>query len=253
MPERQEMASSVALIGIVASKMYVERLETTVDGQVDDYSQAIAFAGGAPVLVPIGLQEAQWRGIYERVDGLVFPGGDDIDPALYGEQPHPKLGWVDRALDEAELLLARWALADQKPVLGICRGIQLLNVAAGGTLYQDLPSQYANALPHFSSQVRAHVVQIVERSRLAAALGVTTCSTNSRHHQAVKDVGPGFVATAHTDDGVIEGIEHSSAPFCIGVQWHPENLVKADAVMLRLFQAFVQASAMYHLSPSNNT
>ncbi len=235
-------AVGTPLIGVIAHKVYAKALQTVIDGQVDDYGRAIALAGGAPILIPQDLDEKGLARIYASLDGLLFPGGGDVDPAFYNESPAPNLGWVDRTLDQTELTLAGWALTDWMPVLGICRGIQLLNVAAGGTLYQDLPSQYPGVLPHNSRQVRAHIVQLDAQSKLATTLGVLQCATNSRHHQAVKDVAPGFVASAHTQDGVIEGIEHKNMPFCIGVQWHPENLVPDDAAMMNLFLAFVQAA-----------
>jgi putative glutamine amidotransferase len=198
------------------------------------------------------LGQRAWRSIYERLDGLLLPGGVDVDPAIYGQEPHPELGKVDDALDEAELVLTRWALEDQLPLLGICRGIQLMNVAAGGTLYQDLRAQFPGAQCHrfvpsqYGRDHRGHLVHIEPGSHLARALGLSV-PVNSRHHQAVKDVAPGFVVTARAPDGVIEGLElegleHPGAPFAVGVQWHPENLAAQDAQMLALFQAFVQAA-----------
>ncbi len=230
------------VIGIVAHHLYAQSYGTHVDGQIDFYRRAVALAGGAPILIPLGLEEAQGRAIYEVLDGLLFPGGADVDPAHYGEVPHPRLGHVDPALDRLELLLARWALADGLPVLGSCRGAQLLNVAAGGTLVQDIPSQWPNALDHSSSAIDAHVVNVLPGSRLAGILGVTSCFTNSRHHQAVKEPGAGFVVAATTSDGLVEAIERQDAAFCVGVQWHPENLVERDPAMLRFFEAFVAAS-----------
>lgn len=217
-------------------------------GQGLDYCRSLALAGGAPVLIPLELGEPAWRSIYERIDGLLFPGGVDVDPSYYGEELHPGLGQVDSSLDEAELVLARWALADQMPLLAICRGIQLLNVAAGGSLYQDLPAQFPGALSHACSAPdyprdhRAHAVHIVPGSRLAAIFGTPELMTNSRHHQAVKDPAPGFAVTARAPDGVIEGIEKADAPFVVGVQWHPESMAAADPQMLALFKAFVAAS-----------
>ena len=217
-------------------------------GQGLDYCCSVVLAGGAPVLIPLELGECAWRSIYERMDGLLFPGGVDVNPLYYGEERHPHLGQVDDLLDEAELVLARWALADRLPVLAICRGIQLINVAAGGSLYQDLPTQFPGTLRHASSPPayprdhRAHVVHIEPGTRLASIFGENELWTNSRHHQAVRDVAPGFVVTARAPDGVIEGTEKVDARFIVGVQWHPENLVATDPQMLALFQSFVQAS-----------
>jgi putative glutamine amidotransferase len=238
-------ADSVPVIGIVAHRLYAQSHQSKVDGQIAAYCRAVSLAGGAPVLIPLALDEMQWRAIYSRLDGLLLPGGVDVDPVHYGQAPHPKLGEVDPALDEAELLLARWALSDDLPLLGICRGAQLLNVAAGGSLVQDIPSQWTNPLVHATFAASAHQVTIRPGNRLAEVLGVETCMTNSRHHQAAKALGPGFIVTATTSDGVIEALERVDAAFCIGVQWHPENLVEQDRVMLSLFEAFVAAAAAH--------
>lgn len=217
-------------------------------GQGVSYVRALALAGGAPVLIPLDLGEDAWRRIYERIDGLLFPGGVDIDPAYYREERHPRLGEVDAALDQAELTLARWALDDRMPMLAICRGIQLINVVAGGTLYQDLPSQLPDALPHACSaptyprEYRAHAVDIVSGSRVAKTMGLLQARVNSRHHQAVKDVAPGFEVTARAPDGVIEAIERSDTSYVLGVQWHPESLAENDPQMLNLFRSLVEAS-----------
>jgi putative glutamine amidotransferase len=217
-------------------------------GQGLAYADALALAGGAPILIPLGLGEDAWRRIYERIEGLLFPGGVDVDPAYYHEERHPRLGQVDDALDQAELTFARWALDDHMPVLAICRGIQLLNVAAGGTLYQDLPSQRPDAFPHACSaptyprEYRAHPVEVASASRIASAMGVCTARVNSRHHQAIKDVAAGFDVTALAPDGVIEGIECQGARYIVGVQWHPESLAANDPQMLGLFRALVEAT-----------
>lgn len=234
------------VVGIVAHRMSRENVSGYIDGQYGDYCRSVVLAGGAPVLIPLALGEPAWRAIYERLDGILFPGGVDVAPAFYGEMPHPQLGRVDDALDEAELTLARWALAERMPILGICRGIQLLNVAAGGTLYQDIPAQIEHALPHSCpGQTDAHPVHVETDTRLYRALGTGHCVTNSRHHQAVKTPAPGFIVSARAPDGVIEGIEWPDAPFCVGVQWHPENLAPTDEQMLNLFRAFVQACLVY--------
>jgi putative glutamine amidotransferase len=188
----------------------------------------------------------------------------DVAPTYYGEEPHPELGSVSGALDEAELVLTRWALEGDLPILGICRGIQLINVAAGGSLYQDLPTQYPRALrhrfspPEYPRDHRAHCAHIEPHSRLAEALDTDSAidvakrpggfdvQVNSRHHQAVKNIASGFIATARAPDGVIEGLEREGsvrdASFVVGVQWHPENLAASDPQMLGLFQAFVRAA-----------
>lgn len=248
----QSTGSQLPVIGIV-SRIDHSAAWTGYElyGQGASYMRSVALAGGAPVIIPLELEEAGWRSIYERVDGLLFPGGVDVDPAHYGETPHARLGQVNGPLDEAELVLARWALEEGFPTLGVCRGIQLLNVAAGGTLYQDLPTEFRDVSPHACSppdyprEYRAHRVRIEPGSLVAEAMGVTECRTNSRHHQAVKDLAPGFRITARADDGVIEAVEHTEAPFILGVQWHPESLAEADPQMLGLFAALVRAAARF--------
>jgi putative glutamine amidotransferase len=194
------------------------------------------------------LSEDAWRALYRRLDGLLLPGGVDIAPALYGEGAHPNLGSVNKPLDKAEMLLTRWALDDGMPLLGVCRGIQVLNVAAGGSLYQDLPAQFAGALRHscpppdHPRTYRAHAVHVQPGSRLAEILGADQVAVNSRHHQAVKAVAPGFCASARAPDGVVEGIEREDGPFAVGIQWHPESLADDDPQMLALFQALVRAA-----------
>jgi putative glutamine amidotransferase len=216
-------------------------------GQGYDYVHCVSLAGGAPILIPLDLGERAWQSIYARLDGVLFPGGVDVNPVHYGEPPHPRLGQVNDPLDEAELVLARWAMRDRLPTLAICRGIQLVNVAAGGSLYQDLGAQFPGAQPHACSPpeypraYRAHTVQVEPGSRLRQALGDEVVPVNSRHHQAVKDLAPGFSVTARAPDGVIEGIELDGAPFVVGVQWHPESLAADDPQMLSLFQVFVEA------------
>jgi putative glutamine amidotransferase len=236
------------VIGVVTRR---DRSETwkgfALYGQGIDYVRAIAAAGGAPVLIPLELGEPAWRSIYARLGGLLFPGGVDVHPAYYGESPHPQLGRVDDALDEAEMTLARWALDDRMPTLGVCRGIQLINVAGGGSLYQDLPAQvpgvwrHSCGAPEYPPDYRAHPIAIEAGTRLSVVFNAREIQTNSRHHQAVKDVAPGFVVSARSPDGVIEGIEKVDAPFVVGVQWHPENMVDGDPLMQGLFQAFVRA------------
>lgn len=212
------------------------------------YTAAVAGAGGLPFIIPLGLPEPILRGLYEQLDGLLLAGGVDVDPLHYGEGHHPQLGRVDAERDATELTLTRWALAEDLPVFGICRGIQLLNVAAGGSLYQDLPAQFQPRLRHSyttkeSPRDRAvHEVQAVAGSRLAAVLGACAVRVNSYHHQAVKQAAGGFEVVAHSEDGVIEGIEHPARRFALGVQWHPEGMVGSDVAAQRLFAAFIAAA-----------
>ena len=209
------------------------------------YARAIASVGGIPLLIPCLGDSAALRALFDAVDGVLLPGGGDLDPATYGAERHPATGVADVALDEAELALARWALAEDKPILGICRGQQCINVAAGGRLLQDIPSEMITPLEH-SCRERTrlvHTVAVEPGSRLADLLGGDHVSVNSLHHQAVLTVAPGFVATAHTEDSVIEGIECPDHPFAVAVQFHPEELIPGHPASERLMQRFVAETA----------
>ncbi len=211
------------------------------------YVQAVELGGGAPVIIPPHLEEAKLRAIFEHLDGLILSGGGDILPALFSEEDSGLLWSVDERRDRAELALAQWALAEGLPLLAICRGAQVLNVTAGGTLIQDIPTQVPDALPHSTVAGRplstvAHTVEVAAGSRLAALAGAGELGVNSAHHQAAKVVGAGLVVTARAPDGIIEGLEASDHPFCIGVQWHPETMVESHPVMRRLFEGLAEAA-----------
>jgi putative glutamine amidotransferase len=210
-----------------------------------DYFRAVQRAGGIPVLLPYCETEAEATEIVARLDGILFSGGNDVDPLHFGEQPHPHLGLITPERDQAELLLARAALARDLPVLGICRGHQLLAVAAGGTLWQDVPSQVPGAIKHRQEAPRwypTHEVEIVPGSRLAAILGERV-RVNSYHHQAVRTVPPGWTVTAVAPDGINEGMELPGGRFVLSVQWHPETFTGRSYNFDRLFTAFVTAAA----------
>jgi len=210
----------------------------------------LTAAGALPWVIPLlEGNEAALRGIYERLDGLFLPGGVDIDPTAYGEPRTSLCGRVDTARDWAELLLVRWALADKKPVLAVCRGAQLVNVAVGGALYQDVGAQHPDAIKHDHFPIGgrrrdelAHEVRLVRGSRLQRLLGVESLAVNSMHHQGISRLAPGLVPVATSPDGLIEGVETGNGQFLIGVQWHPEDLVDVDPRMKRLFDAFVEAA-----------
>ena len=216
-------------------------------GIAQTYVRAVELGGGAPVVIPPHLEERELHAIFERLDGLILSGGGDILPASFGEEDSGLLWFVDERRDRAELALARWALAEELPLLAICRGIQVLNVAAGGTLIQDIPTQVPNALTHSTVAGRpvavvAHTVDVADGSRLAALFGAGELGVNSAHHQAVKAMGAGLVVTARAPDGVIEGLEQPDHPFCVGVQWHPEAMVERYPAMRHLFEALVEAA-----------
>lgn len=214
------------------------------------YVNVLTAAGAIPWVIPLlEGNEVALRSIYERLDGLFLPGGVDIDPAEYGEPRTSLCGRVDPARDWAELLLVRWALADKKPVLAVCRGAQLVNVAVGGSLYQDVGTQHPDAIKHDHFPVGgrrrdelAHEVRLTPGSRLQQLLGVDSLAVNSMHHQGIARLAPGLVPVATSPDGLIEGVETTNGHFMIGVQWHPEDLVDVDPRMKRLFDAFIDAA-----------
>lgn len=211
------------------------------------YVRSVLAAGGLPIIFVPDLSPDETVELFGDCDGLLLTGGEDVDPGQYGSGPHPKLGTVDPRRDANELALVAEARARDLPILGICRGIQLCNVALGGTLIQDLPSQRPGAIDHDSPtprDVRSHHVTVIEPSRLADILGATELIANSFHHQAVDRLGAGLVATAVAPDGVIEGVESADpGEWLVAVQWHPEELThEPDAVDLRLFAALIIAA-----------
>lgn len=172
-------------------------------------------------------------------DGLLLPGGGDMDPKFYGQERIPACGEPNLLRDAAEPLLLRAFLAADKPVLGICRGIQVMNAVLGGDLYQDIkPFEH---LPHNDHWAKVHTVTVRRGTLLSRVLGQDTVLVNSQHHQAVDRVAPGFTLAALSEDGIVEAIEKPDAGFCLGVQWHPEWLSDADPAMQGLFDAFVNA------------
>jgi putative glutamine amidotransferase len=214
-----------------------------------DYSLSIETAGGVPrVITP---DKDTVDAALDAADGLLLTGGADVDPRQYGvTERHPTVSVVPER-DEYEIQLARGAMARDLPILAICRGIQLLNVAAGGSLVQDLPSERPSMVRHRVKEPEAekvHTIQVVPRSLLASALELEASdgalAVNSRHHQAVDRVAPGFVVSAEAPDGVIEAVECPARTFCLGVQWHPENYW-ATGDFAHLFAAFTDAARRY--------
>lgn len=216
-----------------------------MDYTFTEYNEAVVHCGGAAVLIPIIQNRSSLRTILDRVDGLILSGGPDINPKRYGEAPVPGMGEIDAALDDMELALAKLAFQKDIPLLGICRGIQVLNVALGGTLYQDIAAQIPEGILHTQradKSVLTHRVRIEPETLLERVLKRREIWVNGRHHQAVKDVAAGFRIAASAGDGVVEAMEHPSKPFAIGVQWHPEGTWKKDAHSKKLFRALVQAA-----------
>jgi putative glutamine amidotransferase len=226
-----------------------------LDGLLAQIVAAVARAGGAPVLVPPGLAPTALRTIFDRLDGVLLSGGGDLDPACYGAAagysrgPHPLVAGVDPDRDAAELNLARWATEARKPLFGICRGLQVLNVALGGSLYADV-AEHPGAVRHTYSpglptDLRPHTVQVAAGTRLAELLGAPVVAVNSLHHQACRALAPTLRASARAPDGLLEAAEVPGHPFALAVQWHPECLPEAPE-MQRLFAALVGAAAEAH-------
>ncbi|MBO8173014.1 MAG: gamma-glutamyl-gamma-aminobutyrate hydrolase family protein [Bacillaceae bacterium] len=209
-----------------------------------DYTDSVRRAGGLPFILPYSTDDEDFNQMADQVDGLLLTGGGDIDPSLFGEDPLPGLGPITPERDHLEIRMIRLMLNRGSPIFAICRGCQILNVAAGGDMYQDLDSQLDGLLQHTQQAPRyhaSHKIRVVKPSLLYQITGEESFKVNSFHHQAVKEPAPGFVVSARTADGVIEAIESRSHPFVLGVQWHPENMTATDALAHRLFQAFIEA------------
>jgi putative glutamine amidotransferase len=225
-------------------------------GQSQAYVHAVARAGAAPLLIPPLADKTLLRTLYELLDGLLLSGGEDVDPAYYGEPYHEKCVPVSHDRDETELTLVRWAVDDEKPLLAICRGIQVLNVALGGSLYQDIQAQVPGADKHdwhpgYPRDRLSHTAIVAPQTRLAQILGPlnSPCPlywVNSLHHQAIKDVAPGLIVAARAPDKIVEAVEAEGHPFAIGIQWHPEELADNDVQAQRIFGALAEACRRKH-------
>jgi putative glutamine amidotransferase len=233
------------LIGITTS-VTVDRVpeRAYVNGT---YIRAVQAAGGIPVLLTPHFTPEVQAALWQRLDGLLLTGGGDIEPARFGQPRHPSVDDVSPARDDLEIGLTRRALEDGMPLFAICRGMQVLNVALGGTLVQDIPSEMPGALAHSQTAPRhepTHAVKVMgEGTRLGRVLGTLEVQVNSMHHQAIKRLGAGLAPVAWAPDGVIEGVEMpGDGRFVLGVQWHPEELVGRDAGARNLFAAIVEAA-----------
>lgn len=208
------------------------------------YVDSLRRAGAVPVVIPPQPENA--RELIDSLDGLLLAGGDDCDPAVYGEERHPTVEPMDERRQANDLSLAKLARDRGIPTLGICLGVQVMNVAAGGTLIQDIESQHETEIEHVSEpEDRArHDVLIESDTRLAKILGAREINVNSSHHQAIRGVGAGLRVTASAPDGIIEGLEDPKLPFYVGVQWHPEDMPGEDSAR-RIFGAFVDAAKAF--------
>jgi putative glutamine amidotransferase len=239
MPDR----SARPLIGISIGR-YTDARGRVYTQLPESYAIALAAAGGAPVLVPPIEDQAALERIFASLDGMLFPGGGDVHPRVYGADLAGSIT-PDETLDQTEITLAGWATERDVPTLGICRGQQLLNVALGGTLIQHLPATGRDH-PQSDAAIRdhlAHEISVQADSRLAEIFGDTQFGVNSFHHQAIERLAPSLKAVAWSPDDVIEGVESTEHPWLLGVLFHPENLVPAHVQSRRLFEAFVAACA----------
>lgn len=211
------------------------------------YISAVEDAGAVPFIIPVSNDLEKTKKLIDLCDGLLFPGGEDIDPGYYGENPHKNLGEIRPEVDKFLFHSLLYALEQRKPALGICKGMQMMVVATGGSLYQDIYSQREEeTFLHCQSGRRTygvHQVQIDKDSRLFQILETGQIATNSMHHQSVRTLGKGLRLSAHTEDGIVEAVESLDGRL-IGVQWHPEEMVPESGAMKRLFKNLVQRASV---------
>lgn len=209
-----------------------------------DYVNSVIAGGGAPVILPVILDDAAIEAQIKGIDGLLMSGGYDVNPLLYGEEPIKEQEFIYPEIDEYYIKLIKAANKLGKPILGICKGEQIINVAFGGTLYQDMSQIAGSYIMHSQKSKRnmaGHTINILENTKLYNILGESS-TVNSFHHQAVKDIAPNFIVNAYSKDGVVEGIEYKGENFVLGVQWHPEGMIEKYPEMIKLFKALVDQS-----------
>jgi len=215
-----------------------------VFGINEPYVKSIMNAGGLPILIPLEFSNDDLNVLLPRLDGVLFTGGYDIDPRRYGNQPHPKVEGIDADRDRIEMHLVHTVIQSGKPFLGICRGCQVINVALGGSLYEDLPEQLQGEVHHDNHDhprnFLAHSIDVKSDSSLAQILTSNHARVNSLHHQGVRQLAPGLHATAIAPDGLIEAFELPGHAFGLAVQWHPEELQEHE-IMRKLFETFIKS------------
>jgi putative glutamine amidotransferase len=237
------------LIGVTTKRSPDPDVKELVTVISEAYVQALIDAGATPVLIPLEIPNSQLFDLENRLDGILFTGGGDIDPRHYSGASHPRVGDIDEDRDRIEIQLALNAAQIKLPFLAICRGIQIVNVALGGDLYSDITDQKPKAIRHdyypdWPRNHLAHSVEIKPNSHLAKILGAANIQVNSLHHQGINQIAPSLIPTAYAPDGLVEAVELDNHPFGIGVQWHPEWLLNIET-MRALFEQFTQSACEY--------
>jgi putative glutamine amidotransferase len=251
----QAQASRLPLIGITADSSACEQTGSKTNREglysiASRYCDAIENAGGLPIIIPHSRSRTQIAHLLSRIDGLLISGGGfDIDPAYYNEQPISELGKINPQRTFTELASINFGLGRNLPMLGICGGAQALNVALGGSLYQDIATQLPTAQKHQQeehSDNYGHVVEVAQGTLLYKICGRRKLSVNTTHHQAIRNLGKGLAVNATAPDGLIEGIESKKHAFVLGLQWHPEVLARSETVQRKIFSSFVLACRRLH-------
>ena len=233
------------LIGLTCSRIH-GRNESVYHAVPEAYIQALLQAGATPLVIPLGVSPEMLQGLSSRFDAILFTGGGDVRPERYHSKPHPMVSEMDDDRDRIELQLFEYARKSRLPMLGICRGLQLFNVAMGGTLFEDILDQRPASIKHslFPENPRdylGHQIELNQNSHLSQILGESSFRVNSMHHQGIERLGDGLISTGVAEDGLVEAIELADYSFGLAVQWHPECMLK-NSSMPALFRAFIEAA-----------
>lgn len=233
------------IIGISAGKILSNEQVSRIS-LIDKYVEAIQVAGGVPLIIPTGIKPEELTNCLQIFDGYLLTGGGDISNDLFNGEPNARISDVDKNRDLMEIEITKFASKENRALLGICRGIQVMNVALGGTLYTDIGTQHENAIKHdwyprIARNFEAHSISILKNSKLNQIMHGDEINVNSLHHQAIKDLGEELILTAIAPDGIIEGVENPKLDYFLGVQWHPEWMLSSPS-MLNLFKSFVSAA-----------